>query len=74
MLHCTWHCTKVKIFCYDLCDALTEILNIPIPLDPGLCLLGNVTNLKLNQNSRKFIAVAESVYHQPGSQIPSNHF
>lgn len=28
-------------------------METPIPLDPGLCLLGNTTNLKLTQSSRK---------------------
>ncbi len=61
MLHCTWQCTKVTTFWYDICNTLTKIMDTPIPLDPGLCLLRNVSNLKLSQNSRKFIDIAFTV-------------
>ncbi len=36
-------------------------MDTPIPLDPELCLPGNVTNLNLNQSSRKFIDIALAV-------------
>ena len=56
MLHCTWQYTKITTFWYDICNTLTKIMETPIPLDPGL--LGNVTNLKLTQSSRKFCDIA----------------
>lgn len=52
---------KEKRFWCDLCDKLPRIMDTPIPLDPELCLLGNVTNLKLSQSSRKFIVIALAV-------------
>lgn len=61
MLHCIWQCAKVTTFWYDICDTLTKIMETPIPLDPGLCLLGNTTNLNLTQSSRKFIDIAFTV-------------
>ena len=61
MIHCTWQCTKVTTFWYDICDTLTKITATPIPLDPGLCLLGNTTNFKLSQSSRKLIDIAFTV-------------
>lgn len=40
-LHCTWLCNKVRPFWHDLCDTLTRITGVILPLDPELCLLGN---------------------------------
>lgn len=36
-------------------------MDTPVLLVPGLCLLGNIINLKLSQSSRKFIDITLAV-------------
>ena len=62
-VHCTWQCTKVKTFWWDICDTLTKILDRPFPLDPEVCLLGNFTSIsrRLRRHQIKFIEVALGV-------------
>ena len=45
-LHSTWLCMKVRPFWHDICSTLTRITGVNVPVDPELCLLGNITSIR----------------------------
>lgn len=59
-LHCTWLCTKVRPFWFDFCDTMTKVTGVTFPLDPELCLLGNLTSISrfLPKSQIKFVEIA----------------
>lgn len=53
-LHCTWSCTKIQGFLLDFCETLSEIFQLPLPLDPEFCLkIGE----SLTKYQRKFLEI-----------------
>lgn len=62
--HVTLHVPSYKslAFTHDLSDTLTKIMDTPILLDSELCLLGNITNLKLSQSSLTWKSDSPSLY------------
>lgn len=44
----------------DICSTLTKTTGVKVPVDPDLCLLGNLTSIRssLNNVQRKFMETA----------------
>lgn len=62
-LHCTWSCVKVRDYWLDLCDTLSNITRISIPVEPEICLIGNFMKINepLNKYQTKFLEIALAV-------------
>lgn len=43
-LHSIWQCSKVQEFWQGIWNALSTIHGVTLPMDPEICLLGNLSN------------------------------
>ena len=52
-VHSTWQCSKLQGFWQGVCNALSTIHGVTLPLDPELCLLHNFSNCNLSKHAIK---------------------
>lgn len=60
-IHAFWHCIPVYHFWRNITETLSLILGCHIPLSPSLCLLGDLSTLKLDETHNRSLLVALTI-------------
>lgn len=50
LLHSTWQCSKLQGFWQGIYDALSTIHGVTFPMDPEVCLLGNLLDSNIRHS------------------------